>query len=94
MIPLKAALVTGSNPMLSTRRIPLITVSAIEYAPLVTIPSLKCLGHQLRNVNVVCHDLPPQSAVDGLLGLGVRCIDAYPAVSLLPRIDSIAFTSA
>ena len=71
MIPVKAALAIGCDPSLAARRIPLVTVSAVEYTPLVTIPSLSCLGHHARNIDVACHDLPPQSAVDGLLGLNV-----------------------
>ena len=71
VIPLKAAMVIGADPSIATERIPVVTVSAVEYMPLVTIPSMKCLGHQLRNVKVACHDLPPPSAVDGLLGLNV-----------------------
>lgn len=71
MISLKAAMAIGTDPSVVTRRIPIVTVSAVEYTPLVTIPSLKCLGHDFPNVEVVCHDLPPQSAVDGLLGLNV-----------------------
>ena len=71
MIPMKAAMVMGCDPVAATRRIPLVTVSAVEYTPVVTIPSLKCLGQHLRHVDVVCHDLPPQSAVDGLVGLDV-----------------------
>jgi len=27
------------------------------------------LGHKVDHVNVACHDLPPKSRVDGLLGL-------------------------
>ena len=71
MIPLKVALAIGCDPSIAEHRVPIITVSAVEYTPLITIPSMACLGHQLRNVSVVCHDLPPQSAVDGLLGLNV-----------------------
>ena len=71
MIPLKVAMAVGCDPAIATRRIPIVTVSAIEYTPLVTIPSLRCLGYHARNVEVACHDLPPQSAVDGLLGLNV-----------------------
>jgi len=71
MIPLRAALAIGMNSTVAAKRIPLVTVSAVEYPPLVTLPSLTCLGHQLRQVEVVCHDLPPQSAVEGLLGLNV-----------------------
>ena len=71
MIPLKAAMATGCDPSLSTRRLPVITASAVEYPAIVTIPRLNCLGQRFVNVDVVCHDLPPQSAVDGLLGLNV-----------------------
>ena len=71
MIPLKAAIAIGADPAIATRRIPVVTVSAVEYTPLVRVPSMSCLGHHLRNVEVACHDLPPQSAVDGLLGLNV-----------------------
>ena len=71
MLPLKAAMAIGLDPSTSTRRIPIVTVSAVEYTPVVTIPALSCLGHHMKQVEVVCHDLPPQSAVDGLLGLNV-----------------------
>ena len=69
MIPLKAAMAIGCDPATAPTRIPLVTVSAVEYAPLLTLPSLKCLGHEFHHLKVACHDLPPQSAVDGLLGL-------------------------
>lgn len=36
---------------------------------MVTIPQTECLGCRVRSLPVVCHDLPPQSTVDGLLGL-------------------------
>ena len=71
MIPMKAAMAIGCDPSIATRRIPIVTVSAVEYTPVVTIPMLTCLGHPFRAVEVACHDLPPQSAVDGLLGLNV-----------------------
>ena len=71
LIPLKVAMAIGCDPSVAQRRIPIVTVSAVEYPPLVTIPSLECLGHRLRNVEVICHDLPPSSAVEGLLGLNV-----------------------
>lgn len=71
MIPPKAAMAIGIDPSVVARRIPIVTVSSVEYTPLITVPALKCLGHHLRNVEVACHDLPPPSAVDGLLGLNV-----------------------
>ena len=33
--------------------------------------TLKCLGLGVRNVEVIAHHLPPESPVEGLLGLNV-----------------------
>ena len=59
----------GYDPVASTRRIPLTTVSGEEIAPIITMDSISVLGKPVRNVDVICHDLPPTSRVDGLLGL-------------------------
>jgi aspartyl protease family protein len=69
MIPRKAALAIGLNPTAAIRRIPVITASVVEYVPLLRVPVWRCLGIELRGFEVLCHDLPPESAVDGLLGL-------------------------
>lgn len=71
MIPRKAALAIGLDPPMALRRIPVITASAVEYVPLLRIPKFRCLGLQLRDLEIACHDLPPESAVEGLLGLNV-----------------------
>lgn len=41
----------------------------IEYVSVITIASFKSLGIEVKGLEVVCHDLPPQSPVDGLLGI-------------------------
>lgn len=50
-------------------RIRMITGSGIEYAPCVTIKSLVVGGEEIVNVGVLCHDLPDEAGIDGLLGL-------------------------
>ena len=69
MIPRKAALAAGLDLAAVTRRTAVITASTVEYVPLLRVPVWRCLGIELRNVEMICHDLPPESAVDGLLGL-------------------------
>jgi clan AA aspartic protease (TIGR02281 family) len=69
MIPPEIARDIGHDPILSKRRIEISTASGSVLAPLLTVKSVSCLGNRLRNVQVVCHNLPPESPVEGLLGL-------------------------
>ncbi len=78
IIPPKVAAEIGCDPARSKKRITILTASSEEYLPLVTIPLVICLGCRLRNFSVACHDLPPQSTVDGLLGLDfLRHVPAF-----------------
>ena len=43
--------------------------SGIEFAPRATVRSATAIGQKVTNLDVLCHDLPPESGVDGLLGL-------------------------
>ena len=63
------ALSIGCDPAKSDQRIPIITASGLEYLPVVRIPHIFCLGTKVTDFDVVCHALPPQSSVEGLLGL-------------------------
>lgn len=45
------------------------TASTIERVPKVVIPEVSVLGRKVRNVEAIVKDLPPESHVDGLLGL-------------------------
>jgi predicted aspartyl protease len=56
-----------ANPSLGRQRI--ITGSGVEYAPRTTIRSATAIGQKVANMEVLCHDIPPESGVDGLLGL-------------------------
>ena len=69
IVPFEAAFAIGCNPTDSKQKIEIVTASGIEYAPLITIPFVKAFGFEVKNLPVVCHNLPPRSQVDGLLGL-------------------------
>lgn len=69
IVPVETALAIGCDPTMSKRRIEFITPSGIEYAPVITIPVVKAFGFTAKNVEIFCHNLPPQSPVEGLLGL-------------------------
>jgi predicted aspartyl protease len=56
-----------ANPSLDRQRI--VTGSGIEYAPHTTVRSATAIGQKVTNLDVLAHDLPPESGVDGLLGL-------------------------
>jgi predicted aspartyl protease len=56
-----------ANPTLDRQRI--ITGSGVEYAPCTTVRSATAIGQKVDNLEVLCHDLPPESGVDGLLGI-------------------------
>jgi len=70
-VPIEAAIAIGCDPTKSKKRIEMITASGTEYAPLVTIPEVRFLGFKLKDVEVICHNLPPQATVSGLLGLNI-----------------------
>lgn len=70
MVPPEKIIAIGHEiPTSRDKMIRIFTASGIEYVPLVTISSLACLGTVVKNIDVVCHDLPPESPVEGLLGL-------------------------
>jgi len=68
-IPPDVAIAIGCDPAKATRRYPMITASSIEYAPALHIPRVACLGKSVEALEVVCHRLPAESIVQGLLGL-------------------------
>lgn len=45
------------------------TACGIESVPLIKLESLSVEGEEIKNAEVVVHDLPQKSRVDGLLGL-------------------------
>ena len=69
IIPIEAARAIGYDPANTAKRIEMVTASGIEWVPQLTVRSVSCLGRTIKNLEVVCHDLPAQSPVKGLLGL-------------------------
>ena len=69
VIPIETALAIGYDPAKTRMRVELVTASGVELAPQLTVRTARCLGQTVRNLAVVCHELPSQSPVKGLLGL-------------------------
>lgn len=59
----------GCSPAASREHIRIVTGSGYIVAPLVRIPRLQCLGQAVRGFKIVAHTLPPDSAIDELLGM-------------------------
>ncbi len=59
----------GCSPVDSREHVRIVTGSGYVVAPLVKIPRFECLGSKIHGFKIVAHTLPPESAVDGLLGM-------------------------
>jgi len=71
MLPPDVLLDIGYNPTRATRSLELSTANGLVMVPLVRVQALKCLGLAVNKLDVVAHHLPPESPVEGLLGLDV-----------------------
>ena len=71
MAPVSTLHAIGYDPARSTKRVEFIAAGSVEHRPIVRILAIQALGIRLRDIEVVCHTLPPQSPVRGLLGLNV-----------------------
>src|SRR5437867_6748792 len=69
MVPRHVIKALGYTSRKGRRTISITTASGTQTAGLLTLDSVKVLGKSVRKVPAICHDLPPQSPVDGLLGL-------------------------
>jgi len=69
MIPIEVAVAVGVDPLRSKRRVEITTGSGIEYVPIITIPKFRAFGIEIKDMEIICHNLPSQSPVEGLLGL-------------------------
>jgi predicted aspartyl protease len=69
MIPNKAALAVGIHPDRAKMFREVVTANGTVLIPFVRVPRMTLFGKTLRNVILSCHDLPPESPIDGLLGL-------------------------
>jgi clan AA aspartic protease (TIGR02281 family) len=69
IIPFDIAIAIGYKPSASKDYSDITTASGTETMPLIKIEKLSLMGKEVKNVKTLCHDLPPTSRVDGLLGL-------------------------
>ena len=69
IIPSDIAIDLGYDPANSERRQRIFTASGVEFCPVINIKEMTALGIAVQNMDVLCHDLPEGSCVDGLLGL-------------------------
>jgi len=69
MVPLHVLEALGYAPGRARKKISITTASGSQTAPLLTLDKVKVLGKAVAKVPAICHDLPAQSPVDGLLGL-------------------------
>ena len=59
----------GSDPKAGARVARVVTTSGVEVPSVARVKRLHALGKSVDNLEVLCHDLPPEARVDGLLGL-------------------------
>ena len=69
MAPVSALCGIGYDPASSAKRVDFVAAGSVEYKSLVTVRAIEAFGIRAQRLDVVCHDLPPQSPVRGLLGL-------------------------
>ena len=69
MISPESAFGIGLNPFASKRKIEITTGGGIILAPIITIPRFCAFGYELKNLEIICHSLPSESTIEGLLGL-------------------------
>jgi clan AA aspartic protease (TIGR02281 family) len=59
----------GYDPAISERRMPIITANGVIEAPLITVESINIKDLWTESVDVICHDIPEITGIEGLLGL-------------------------
>jgi len=59
----------GYDPAISERRMPIITANGVIEAPLITVQSIHITSLGTESVEVICHDIPEITGIEGLLGL-------------------------
>jgi len=68
MLPLHVAKYLDHD-VLSKRRKPIITASKTENVPVMNIDEMTVANATARDVEAICHNMPPKSSVQGLIGL-------------------------
>ena len=69
LIPTKIALDLGYDLSSPKEEEEIITDSGIELMKRITVRKLTAIGETVENIDVLCHDLPADAIIDGVLGL-------------------------
>lgn len=69
IIPFEIAKILGYRPWETKDFVDITTATGVESMPVINLDKIKVLEKGVDNVKTLCHDLPPTSRVDGLLGL-------------------------
>jgi hypothetical protein len=59
----------GYDPAVASKRIPIVTASGYETCPEIILSQITFLQRRLHNIPVLCHPLPAELRVDGIVGL-------------------------
>lgn len=59
----------GYDPAISERRMPIITANGVIEAPLIIVECIQVGDLRAEAIDVVCHDIPEITGIEGLLGL-------------------------
>ncbi|MSQ47568.1 MAG: hypothetical protein EXR78_04135 [Deltaproteobacteria bacterium] len=59
----------GHDPAGSPDRVPIITANGVLEVPKLTVSRIALRELSLRDVEVICHDIPELAEIEGLLGL-------------------------
>ena len=78
VIPCDIAVALGYDPAGSPDRRRIVTGSGIEYASVVRVTEFTAIGETITDLEVLCHDLPQEARVDGVLGMNfLRHFDVH-----------------
>ena len=68
-IPSQVAIDLGYDLSNPKQEVNILASSGIFTAKIITVHKLTAIGETVENIDVLCHDLPEDSIVEGLLGL-------------------------
>ena len=68
-IPIQTALDLGYDPYHPKYYKEIITGTQVENIPVIEVKKIIAIGQPVENIEVLCHDLPQELRVDGVLGL-------------------------
>ncbi|MDE0400116.1 MAG: retropepsin-like aspartic protease [Candidatus Poribacteria bacterium] len=91
IIPSQVLIALGYDLLNPEDRVQLLTASGPAFAKRINVRRLTAIGETIENIDVLCHDLPGNSPIKGLLGLNfLRHFDvnisfSTATIELLPR---------